>query len=257
MRPSIQRDDANRVNHLVEQGHVLRRLEDLHVVVVSARQHRWAGVQAKQAPRCQADVLPRTGGAGRPRRAAGGGLLLRRRRERRHTPVCRHDDQRRAGPGRDLRPPNPTRSRCTRREVLLGREPLTFVLIARDPRLRGQLLDRTPPPRRSELLVGQVTWALEGGHRAVIPDPQEIGATPGGPGRRPAASRLWAVRSPVATRTIAPMAASTATDARLRSFIRFLYLLSSAPRRRWPYISSSTNSTHLNSRSCMFSSSRR
>ena len=49
MRAPVQRDDARVVDHLVEDDHVVGCLEQLHVVVVGARRHRWPRVEAEQA----------------------------------------------------------------------------------------------------------------------------------------------------------------------------------------------------------------
>ena len=55
----VDGDDAGVVHHLVQDHHVIRGLEDHHVVVVRARRHRRAGVEAHDAPVHEAAVLVR------------------------------------------------------------------------------------------------------------------------------------------------------------------------------------------------------
>ena len=50
MRAPIKRDDARIVDHLVEDDHGVWGLEELHVVVVCTREHRWSGIESEDAP---------------------------------------------------------------------------------------------------------------------------------------------------------------------------------------------------------------
>ncbi|MQA28451.1 MAG: transposase [Luteitalea sp.] len=49
----IERDDADVVDHLVQQHHILGGLQHLHVRVVAPAGHRWAGVEADDAAYAQ------------------------------------------------------------------------------------------------------------------------------------------------------------------------------------------------------------
>ena len=102
MRTAVHRDDPRVVIHLEQQDHVVRRLHDLHVVVVAARLERWSGAEPEQAALRQPAILriivADTIGAHPDRIAAGrlvrGGFLLRLGRHRRNLAVRRVDDER-------------------------------------------------------------------------------------------------------------------------------------------------------------------
>ena len=93
VRTGVERNGADLVPHLLEDGHVVRRLQDLHVAVVAGAHVGRGEVQAAVA---QGPVL------GTVRRmvaqvgAARRRPLLRLRRHRRTPPVRRIDDERRA-----------------------------------------------------------------------------------------------------------------------------------------------------------------
>ena len=56
---AVERNDADGVHHLVHDRDMVRRLKQLHVVVVDARQHRRSRVAAHQAPVGVAEVQVR------------------------------------------------------------------------------------------------------------------------------------------------------------------------------------------------------
>src|SRR5229473_1050221 len=63
MRTSVQRDDADVVDHLDENHHVSRRLHDLIVVVVGPGKHWRSGAVHDDATRAQVLVLCGVGGS--------------------------------------------------------------------------------------------------------------------------------------------------------------------------------------------------
>ena len=66
MRAAIKRDDPCLVNHLGLKNDVVARLDDLHIVVVRARDHRRPGVEPEEAPVGEAEGLGRVEAAGAP-----------------------------------------------------------------------------------------------------------------------------------------------------------------------------------------------
>ena len=101
--PTVERDDAGVVHHLVQNRDIPRSLHDQHIVVVGARRHGRSGVEPHQAPVGQTAVrvvvreavaqvqplhAPRLGGLSLPRDTSLGGV----------------DDQRRAVVGGQLDP---------------------------------------------------------------------------------------------------------------------------------------------------------
>ncbi len=94
---SACRNDSRVMNHLVEDDHCAVGLDDLDVVVVHARQHRWSGRGPKQTPLVERqflDIGRRCSFTSclRPSR----GACLRLRRQRWQPSVDGIDDQRRA-----------------------------------------------------------------------------------------------------------------------------------------------------------------
>ena len=57
MRLSRERDDAGVVDHFVVDHDVVARLNDLNVVVIRARRHRRAGVEAENAALADPAIL--------------------------------------------------------------------------------------------------------------------------------------------------------------------------------------------------------
>src|SRR2546425_10586481 len=57
MCTAVERDDANIVNHLVENRHISRRLEDLNIIVVSARMDWGTRIEAQDTPLGQPSIL--------------------------------------------------------------------------------------------------------------------------------------------------------------------------------------------------------
>ena len=146
----VHRYDPHVVHHLVEQHHVARRLEDLHVVVVAARQHRRPGAEAEQAPlghpaRLGA-VLVEAAHA-HPHRVAAAravrlGRRLGRRRQRRQPAVGRVHEQRRLGQRRRPRPVRPHLLAVT--PGVARRRPVRVT----GQRRIGARAGRPPPPPR-------------------------------------------------------------------------------------------------------------
>ena len=98
MRPAVQRDDARFVNHLLVDDHVVRRLEDLDVPVVAARQHGRTLLRADDAALGQGAVFGAVGNLHGGQQVAP--PLLPFRGQGRHAPVRRIDHERRLpGPG--------------------------------------------------------------------------------------------------------------------------------------------------------------
>src|SRR5439155_19966413 len=93
------RDDSDAVHHLVEERDIAWRLDDLHVHVIAARQHRRSGIEPHEAALSDGTVL-------RSRRGAFPDLgelvesFLRLRKSRWHAAIFRIDDERRS-PGAD------------------------------------------------------------------------------------------------------------------------------------------------------------
>src|SRR5439155_27204603 len=104
MRPAVERHDADVMDHLVGDHHVVTRLHDLQVVVVRAGQERRSGVE-QEAALGEGAILwtirrsPPATGLG-----ASGGKGLARRRQRRNPAVWWIDDERRTFRPDDLRP---------------------------------------------------------------------------------------------------------------------------------------------------------
>ena len=182
-------------------------LEQLHVVVVDARQHRRARVAAHQAAVRVAEVEVRLGRvdgrAERRARAHGPRALTPRLGQRGHPAVRGVDDERRA-PGADrARPPVepedvvraglPLQARVVRRVEPAagtlagggnGDRPLRRPLLHRpDPRALV-LLDLGRLFRGQELAVAVAFRALERGARLVLPDAPEVRLAPGRARRR-------------------------------------------------------------------------
>ena len=171
------------VHHLVQDGHVAGRLDDAHDVVVGARAHGRAGVEADQAARCRRAV-------GRRERATLPRLpVLRHAHPRfrgvfRHPPIGGIDDERRA-PGAGDR-----RADVQKDEVVAD----VHVALARLVR-RGSFRRALVPfgdavlPRfdllvSEELLVRELLWSLHRRRGAEIPRALQIGNAPGGLRRR-------------------------------------------------------------------------
>ena len=57
VRTTIQRNNARVVDHFRHHHHVIAELQQLHIVVVFARQHGWAGVKTDQTALGQAAVF--------------------------------------------------------------------------------------------------------------------------------------------------------------------------------------------------------
>src|SRR5207237_8853240 len=89
MRTAVQRNDAHFVDHLLLKCDDARRLHDLQIVVVGARQPRQ---RARDAALPQIAIF-RTGGGTLPRGCNGVRALLALWRERRNASVRRIDDQ--------------------------------------------------------------------------------------------------------------------------------------------------------------------
>ena len=71
MRPPVQGDDARIVGHLIENRHVTRSLEMLHIVVVGTWTHWRSGVGPHDTTRAYAAVLRAVSGASALFRASG------------------------------------------------------------------------------------------------------------------------------------------------------------------------------------------
>ena len=95
MRPPVQGDDARIVDHLVENHHVFRSLEKLHVVVVGAWIHWRSGVEPDETTRAHAAVFRAVSGAS-PDFRHGIRSLPRLRCQGRNPPIRRIHNQRRA-----------------------------------------------------------------------------------------------------------------------------------------------------------------
>src|SRR3982074_2747776 len=54
VRTAIHRNDPRVVNHLVEDHDVLLRLEQLDILVVRCRGHRWPRIESQDAPNLEA-----------------------------------------------------------------------------------------------------------------------------------------------------------------------------------------------------------
>ncbi len=92
MAATVDRDDPGVVDHLDEHDDVIRRLENLVVVVVEAGRHRTRHA-ARQTPVVRAEILPRIESLVGERAALVSPALGRRRGQRRVAPVGRVDDQ--------------------------------------------------------------------------------------------------------------------------------------------------------------------
>src|ERR1700674_2632036 len=57
VRTSIRGNNANRVVHFVENGHVSRSLYNLHIVVIGGRQHRHSFLRQNQTAGAQPPIL--------------------------------------------------------------------------------------------------------------------------------------------------------------------------------------------------------
>ena len=159
MRAVVERNDARLVDHLQQQHHVVRRLEDLVVRVVDVRNHG-DGQRAGDAALPRVAIEPRIGlAASLARVLAVDQPPLRRRQQRRDATVGRVDDQRLAvGLGDLLDPP--------------GAGPARRL----DDRRLGQLaaLDlRAGAPLERRLV-------------RVVPDSAKVRSAPGRPGYGPA-----------------------------------------------------------------------
>src|SRR5438477_9577635 len=100
MRTRVRGNDAPRVDHLIENQHVSRTLEQLNQIVVSAGQHWGAGVEPYYAALGQVPVL-RTG-ITLSRLCEGGLRLFPLGRERRKFSIRRIHNQGTLPRGDDL-----------------------------------------------------------------------------------------------------------------------------------------------------------
>ena len=103
MRPPVERYDTRAVHHLVQQHHVVRRLDQLDVLVVAGRCHRGAGIEAEQAADREHPAAEVFDPSAVDRRVTvhafaslslGRPLRVRLGCQRRHAPVRGIDDQR-------------------------------------------------------------------------------------------------------------------------------------------------------------------
>src|SRR5205809_359126 len=93
MWASIQRDYADVVNHLDQNRYVSGGLQDLIIVVVLSRKHRWSGGGPQNASHEQRKVFRSFGRMFRRFRARGCSLL-RFRRQGWNFPIGRVEDER-------------------------------------------------------------------------------------------------------------------------------------------------------------------
>ena len=188
MRPSIERHDARAVHHLVQQDDVVRRLDQVDVLVVARGRHRGTGIEAEDAPdrkHARAEVVDESAVCRRVAIDPVAGLSLGRPlrfglgRQRRHAPIRRIDDERRLIGLADL---------------VAGVEP-ELVVIPNDVRRllvvpHGELgkpigLEGGRFLVGEKLLVGQLARTFERRQRAEVPDAVQIRRAPRRPGRRP------------------------------------------------------------------------
>ncbi len=174
MRTAVERYDARVMDHLVENHHVSRRLEELHEVGVHEGDHGRPGVRPQDAPLEQTAVL-RTVGAFRERhslleRTVLGPRVTRRRvrRQRRNPPIRWIHDQRRALVLGDLRRP-------VKPEVI--RDPAVSATHTL-PAFCGRLLERRRFLIGQELSPGERAGSLQRRQGGVVPDALQIRRAP-------------------------------------------------------------------------------
>ena len=186
----VERDDARGVHHLGHDDDMVRRLEQLHIVVVGARRHRRSGVEPEDAAVIGVEVQPRVGRMVAPVLPALFGTALRAGRPRRIPPVRGVDDQR--GPAR------PDRLQAlVEPRVVVGAVPAVGPPVDVRPRLgplgrqRQEVVQAFDRPLLQvgrllfgqELLFGKIPWPLHARDAAVVPDTPQVGRAPGGPRR--------------------------------------------------------------------------
>ena len=191
MGTPVQKDNAPRVRHLDEHHHLVRRLEQVNVVVVRVRDNREAGREQTAVP--HGEVVPRIGAVFTEIRAPRLRPLLRRRRQRRHASVRRIHDQRRShaadrvGPlvqpvvvvATDISLPwatdSPNRQRLGTDSTGSVRTAVSFDSLLFEVRrfLSGQ-----------KLFVRQFLGPLQGRNRTEIPNALQVRVPPCRPGRR-------------------------------------------------------------------------
>ena len=181
-RLPVERDDARIVHHLVEHHHVVRRLEELHVLVVAAGGHRRPLVEAEDAAVERTAIEPRIGRMLRPPRPPLLRAPLSFFRQRGDAPVRRIDDQRRA-PGLD------DVGAAVHPEVVVGAD-VAARLGAAGLRLPEPdvAIDRLLFAVRrlflgQELLVPELLRPLQRRDRAEVPHALQIRRAPRRPGR--------------------------------------------------------------------------
>src|SRR5438128_367222 len=122
MRPSVQGNDTSVVNHLNENDHVFRRLDDLIIIVVIARNH-WArqaiarhDATLDQRPILRGVVLAVSASS----LCKGVRSLLALWRKGGNSPIRRIDNQRRSFGANDLGPKVPPESIVSTFDVGFG-----------------------------------------------------------------------------------------------------------------------------------------
>ena len=176
VRTPIHRHDPRVVNHLVQNHDVIARLEELHVVVVDRRDHRWTRGSPENAPLLEREIL------GRLRGIASGAPARARRPARGLAPTA----------AESCRPAGSTIS-----DVRLFFRTLFSRSHQSGPAVALLVLRRCNrlPFERGRLLVGQDGLVREGGgalqgrHGAEVPDAVEVRVAPRACGARSTASR--------------------------------------------------------------------
>ena len=152
---------------------MVRRLEQLHVVVVRARIHWRTGVETEDAALGNPTIRPGIGGMIASIRASCFGEPLRRRPHRRNATIRRIDDQRRppvlghAGP-------------IVEPELVVGAGVGIAAFSELNPSLGGLGHHRGRFFIREDVLPGELGRTFERRRRAEVPDTLKIGRTPGG-----------------------------------------------------------------------------
>src|SRR5690242_11544754 len=179
MRTSIDRDDARGVDHLVVDQYVVARLHNLHVLVVTNRDHRRAGVVAEEAA-FRSITIFRAISQSPQLRAARVRTFLSVRKERRQPSIGRIGDERGASIADDLRselvPELVVSAHLSRRQwrIVDALSVCGLLLFEGGGLLIGQ-----------DSLVPQARWPLERRGGGEIKGALEIGMTVGGSRRRP------------------------------------------------------------------------
>ena len=244
-------DDAGVVDHLDDDHHIAGRLHDLVVVVVEHVQHRRttgravaddaAFAQGTHLRAAEIAELPHAGGHGGPpalRRI--GDLAGRRIDDPRGANLAAHHSELRSR----VEPEGVVTSRIVAFFRLLGR-----VVVGGQPGL--VLGDRLGRLLRRQHQLGRPGRALEGGDRGVRPQPLQVRVAELG-ARRVVGGRGRPLGLGQTCRGRAEGEGEAARGGGASDEGHF-----NGSLRKFPYISSSTNSTHLNCCNCASSPTRR